>query len=153
MEDLGEVGDDRFEVTVIASPEAFDAYLGTQEPSGMHIAFLDAQQTDPGALREALAKAAPDLVLITPSPATQDLRASDAGATLATLHVLQAVDERMPVLAELFLPESANRLPDDPRLLGISGLRAVAVAVALNIFDAPRAAEFQRQLAADAADH
>jgi hypothetical protein len=153
MEDLAEVGRDRFEVTVIATRAAFDTYLGTQEPNGLRIGFIEARQTDPVALQQALAEVGPDLVFVTPSPATWDLRESDAGATLAALHVLRAVGDRMPVLAELFLPESANRLPEDPRLLTISGLRAVAVAVSLSIFDAPRAAELQRQLAADAADH
>jgi hypothetical protein len=150
MEDLGELGPTRFEVTVIAAGTAFRTYLGAEEKAGLPIRFIEAAQTDPEALREALAQVDPDLVVVTPSPSTWDARTSDANATLATLHVLRIVGRAMPVLAELNLPESASRLPADPRLFSISSLRAVAVAVALSIFDAPAAEKLERQLEADA---
>src|SRR5262249_12621864 len=104
------------------------------------------------ALQSRLDEAAPDFVLVSPSPITRDLRLSDANATLATLHVLRGIGKEVPVLSELFLPESANRLPEDPQLLAISSLRAIAIAVALSPFDPPRAAALQEQLASDSAE-
>jgi hypothetical protein len=93
------------------------------------------------------------MVLVTPSPTSWDQRVSDAGATLSLLRVLRTAGGRdLPVLAELFLSESARPLPSDPRLLAISTLRSVATAVALSLFDPERAAEFERQLAAGASD-
>jgi hypothetical protein len=152
MEDLAELGAERFEVTMIAAREAFDAYLDSKEPSGVSINFVDARPTDPGGARVHLAESAPDIVLATPSPSNWDQRASDASATLAVLHALRAVSPETPVLAELLLPDTARRLPADPRLLAISGLRTVATGVALSLFDPQLAAELERQLAAGASD-
>lgn len=126
MEDLAEVGAERFTVTMIAPRAAFDAYLGSEQPSGVAIDFVETHPTDPDESLARLTESAPDLVLVTPSPATWDMRTSDANATLAVLHVLRTVGPRLPVLAELLLPDTARRLPADPRLLAISGLRAVA---------------------------
>jgi hypothetical protein len=152
MEDLAQLGTERFELTMIAAREAFDAYLGSSEPSGVSIRFVDARPTDPAEARDRLAESAPDLVLTTPSPAGWDPRASDASATLAVLHVLRTVGPETPVLAELLLPDTARRLPADPRLLAISGLSTVATGVALSLFDPQLGAELERQLAADGDD-
>lgn len=153
MEDLAEVGAEHFEVTMIAPREAFNRYLGSEEPSGVPIRFVESRPTEPTHLPRTLHETAPHLVIVTPSPATWDLRVSDATATLSVLHVLSTTGGKdLPVLAELFLPETARRLPNDPRLLAISGLRSVATAVALSLFDAPMAAELERQLAAGASD-
>jgi hypothetical protein len=152
MEDLAELGTERFELTMIAAKEAFDAYLGSSEPSGVSIRFIDARPTDPADARAHLIESAPDIVLATPSPASRDLRISDASATLAVLHALRAVGPETPVLAELFLPDTARRLPADPRLLAISGLSAVATGVALSLFDPQLAEELERRLAAGAVD-
>ena len=81
-----------------------------------------------------------------------DPRASDASATLAVLHVLRTVGPETPVLAELLLPDTARRLPADPRLLAISGLSTVATGVALSLFDPQLGAELERQLAAGGVD-
>ena len=154
MEDLAEVGAELFAVTMIAPRDAFDRYLGSAEPSGVSIRFVEAQPNDTNHLPRSLIESRPHVVLVTPSPTSWDQRASDASATLSVFHVLRTAGGRdMPVLAELFLPETAKRLPNDPRLLAISTLRSVATAVALSLFDAPRAAELERQLAAGAADH
>jgi hypothetical protein len=154
MEDLAEVGAELFAVTMIAPRAAFDRYLGTTEPSGVGIRFVEAQPADTDHLPRSLIDSHPHVVLVTPSPASWDQRTSDATATLSVFHVLRTAGGRdLPVLAELFLPETAKRLPNDPRLLAISTLRSVATAVALSLFDAPRAAELERQLAAGAADH
>jgi hypothetical protein len=154
MEDLAEVGSELFAVTMIAPRDVFDRYLGSAEPSGVAIRFVEARPTDSAHLPRSLIESKPHLVLITPSPASWDQRASDATATLSVFHVLRTAGGRdLPVLAELFLPETAKRLPNDPRLLAISGLRSVATAVALSLFDPERAAELERQLAAGAADH
>ena len=57
---------------------------------------------------------------------------SDAEATLTLLNVLLKLGPEVPVLGELFLLESVERLPStDPRLLALSVLRAVSGAVAL----------------------
>ncbi len=154
MEDLAEVGAGLFAVTMIAPREAFDRYLGSAEPSGVAIRFVEARPTESDHLPRSLIESKPHLVLITPSPASWDQRASDATATLSVFHVLRTAGGRdLPVLAELFLSETAKRLPNDPRLLAISGLRSVATAVALSLFDPERGAELERQLAAGAADH
>jgi hypothetical protein len=154
MEDLAEVGADLFAVTMIAPRDAFERFLGSAEPSGVSIRFVEARPADASHLPRSLIESKPHLVLVTPSPSSRDQRASDATATLSIFHVLRTAGGRdLPVLAELFLPETAKRLPNDPRLLAISALRSVATAVALSLFDAPRAAELERQLAAGAADH
>ncbi len=154
MEDLAEVGAGLFAVTMIAPRAAFDRYLGNDEPSGVAIRYVEAQPNDSSHLPRNLIDSRPHVVLITPSPASWDQRASDATATLSIFHVLRTAGGRdLPVLAELFLPETARRLPNDPRLLAISTLRSVAIAVALSLFDHERAGELERQLAAGAADH
>jgi hypothetical protein len=153
MEDLAEVGAEYFSVTMIAPREAFDRYLGTAEPSGVRIHYVEAVPTDTNHLPRSLIESRPHMVLVTPSPTSWDQRVSDAGATLALLRVLRTAGGRdLPVLAELFLSESAKPLPSDPRLLAISTLRSVATAVTLSLFDPVRAAELERQLAAGAAD-
>jgi hypothetical protein len=154
MEDLAEVGTETFAVTMIAPREAFDRYLGTAEPSGIRIHFVEAVHTDSDHLPRSLIESRPQMVIVTPSPASWDQRASDASATLSILRVLNTAGGRdLPVLSELFLSESARRLPNDPRLLAVSTLRSVATAVTLSLFDPERAAELERQLAAGAADH
>lgn len=153
MEDLAEVGAGYFSVTMIAPREAFDRYLGTAEPSGVRVHYVEAVPTDTNHLPRSLIESRPHMVLVTPSPTGWDQRASDAGATLALLRVLRTAGGRdLPVLAELFLSESAKPLPSDPRLLAISTLRSVATAVTLSLFDPVRAAELERQLAAGAGD-
>jgi hypothetical protein len=153
MEDLAEVGTEYFAVTMIAPRPAFERYLGSAEPSGVRIHFVEAQPADTNHLPRSLIESRPHLVVVTPSPSSWDQRTSDASATLSVLHVLRTAGGRdLPVLAELFLSETAKRLPDDPRLLAVSGVRSVATAVALSLFDAPRAAELERQLAAGAGD-
>jgi hypothetical protein len=153
MEDLAEVGAEHFSVTMIATREAFDRYLGTTEPSGVRIRFVEAVPADANHLPRSLIESRPHMVVITPSPTSWDQRGSDAGATLSLLRVLRTAGGRdLPVLAELFLTESTKRLPDDPRLLAISTMRSVATAVALSLFDPERAAELERQLAAGASD-
>lgn len=153
MEDLAEVGTEYFSVTMIAPREAFDRYLGTAEPSGVRIHYVEAVPNDTNHLPRSLIESRPHMVLVTPSPTGWDQRASDAGATLSLLRVLRTAGGRdLPVLAELFLSESAKPLPSDPRLLAISTLRSVATAVTLSLFDPQRAAELERQLAAGAGD-
>jgi len=153
MEDLAEVGTEYFSVTMIAPREAFERYLGSGEPSGVKIHFVEARPNEPSHLPRSLIESRPHMVLVTPSPASWDQRASDATATLSIFHVLRTAGGRdLPVLAELFLSETAKRLPSDPRLLAVSGVRSVATAVALSLFDPERAAELERQLAAGASD-
>lgn len=151
MEDLAQAGAERFAVTMISTREAFDRYLGSEEPSGVPISFREAQPTDPEGMQRLLVDTAPDLILVTPSPLTWDLRGADAGATLTIMRALGAV-EKTPLLAELFLPETARRLPGDPRLLAVSSLASVAMAIALSLFDSERAADLERRLAAGDGD-
>jgi hypothetical protein len=154
MEDLAEVGAESFAVTMIAARAAFDRYLGTAEPSGVRLHYIEAVPTDTNHLPRSLIESRPHMVIVTPSPTDWNQRASDASATLSILRVLSTAGGReLPVLAELFLSESAKRLPNDPRLLAVSTTRSVATAVALSLFDPERAAELERQLAAGAADH
>jgi hypothetical protein len=154
MEDLAEVGASSFAVTMIAPRAAFDRYLGTAEPSGVRIHYIEAVPTDTDHLPRSLIESRPHMVIVTPSPTDWNQRASDASATLSILRVLSTAGGReLPVLAELFLSETAKRLPNDPRLLAVSTLRSVATAVALSLFDPERAAELERQLAAGADDH
>lgn len=153
MEDLAEAGAEYFAVTMIAPREAFDRFLGSTEPSGVKIDFVEERPNEPDHLSRTLIESRPHVVLVTPSPVSWDQRASDAGATLSLLRVLRTAGGRdLPVLAELFLTESTRRLPTDRRLLAISTLRSVATAVSLSIFDPERAAELERQLAAGAGD-
>jgi hypothetical protein len=150
MEDLAAAGRERFEPTVLAARAPFDAYLGREDPAGLALRYRETSPADPELLRSNLAEAAPDIVLVTPSPMTWDLRSSDAEATLALLHALRALPARTPVLAELFLPESVQRLPADPRLLPVSVLEAVTGALALSVFDPERAQAVERTLDAEA---
>ncbi len=152
MEDLSQVGAERFRVTVLAARTAFEDYLGSEQRYGVSVDFVESSADDPEALLAHLAEANPDVVLVTPSPADRDMRSSDAVATLSALRTLGGVGAETPVLAEVFLPDTAARLPRDPRLLAISSLRAVGIAVTLSIFDPNRAAELERRLAADADD-
>lgn len=154
MEDLAEVGAESFAVTMIAPRAAFDRYLGTAEPSGVRIHYVESVPTDGDHLPRSLIDSRPHMVIVTPSPSDWNQRVSDASATLSILRVLSTAGGReLPVLAELFLSETAKRLPNDPRLLAVSTLRSVATAVALSLFDPERAAELERQLAAGADDH
>jgi hypothetical protein len=154
MEDLAEVGAENFAVTMIAPRPAFERYLGTAKPSGVRIHFIEAIASDANHLPASLRESRPHMVIVTPSPLDWNQRASDASATLSILRVLSTAGGReLPVLAELFLAESAHRLPNDPRLLAVSTLRSAATAVALSLFDPEQAAELERQLAAGAADH
>ena len=154
MEDLAEIGAESFAVTMIAPRPAFDRYLGTAEPSGVRLHYIEALPTDTNHLPRSLIESRPHMVIVTPSPTDWNQRGSDASATLSILRVLSTAGGReLPVLAELFLSESAKRLPSDPRLLAISTTRSVATAVALSLFDPERAAELERQLAAGVADH
>lgn len=154
MEDLAQVGAENFAVTMIAPRPAFERYLGTAEPSGIRLHYVEALTTDTEHLPRSLIESRPHMVIVTPSPTDWNQRASDASATLSILRVLSTAGGReLPVLAELFLSESTKRLPNDPRLLAVSLLRSVATAVALSLFDPERAAELERQLAAGAADH
>ncbi len=152
MEDLAEIGGDRLELTMIAARTAFDSYLGSETPSGLPLSFVESSPSDPDELAGKLSAARPEIVLVTPSPASWDLRTSDAGATLAVLHVLRLVGPEVPVVSELFLPETAARLPKDPRLLAIAGLRAIAAAVAISIFDPGGAAKLEQSFSAEATD-
>ncbi len=154
MEDLAEVGAETFAVTMIAPRPAFERYLGTAEPSGVRIHYIEAITTDTNHLPRSLIDSRPHMVIVTPSPTDWNQRASDASATLSVLRVLSTAGGReLPVLAEMFLSESAKRLPNDPRLLAVSTLRSISTAVTLSLFDPERAAELERQLAAGAADH
>jgi hypothetical protein len=154
MEDLAEVGAESFAVTMIAPRPAFERYLGTAEPSGVRLHYIEALPTDTNHLPRSLIESRPHMVIVTPSPTDWNQRASDASATLSVLRVLSTAGGReLPVLAEMFLSESVKRLPGDPRLLAVSTTRSIATAVALSLFDPERAVELERQLAAGAADH
>lgn len=150
MEDLAEAGPDRFEVTMLAAKAPFDAYIGRPDPAGLALHYRQTSLNDPEELQRRLGEARPDAVLVTPSPMTWDLRDSDAEATLAVLHVLRMLPADTPVVAELFLPESATRLPADRRLLTVAVLEAVAGALALSVFNPERAQVLQQKLEAEA---
>lgn len=151
MEDLSQVGAGRFELTMLAEREPFEANLGRTDPCGLAIDYKETSLSDPEQLESCLASIDPDVVLVTPSPTSGDVRLSDAEATLTLLHVLRTVDEATPVLAELFLLDSVERLPEDRRLLPVSALQAVAGAVALSIFDPRRSDALVRNLEGDEA--
>jgi hypothetical protein len=150
LEDLAEAGAERFEVIMLAARKPFETYLGRTDRAGVALRFDETPPDDPERLREALARANPDVALVTPSPLTWDLRNSDAEATLALLHVLQALGPETPLLAELFLPESVERLPADPRLLPVSVLESVSAAMALTIFNPERARQLGEALESEA---
>jgi len=146
MEDLAQAGGDRFELTMLAGRGAFDANLGREDPAGLELRFRETALGDPEHLARELESSRPDVVLVTPSPTSRDLRISDAEATLSLLHVLRLLGPKTPVLAELFMPESVERLPRDPRLLPVSALQAVSAALALSIFDPERSQALERTL-------
>lgn len=77
----------------------------------MKLRYRETTPADPEQLQGALQLTEPEVVHLTPSPVSWDLRNSDAEATVALLHVLRALDPDTPVLAELFLPTSVERLP------------------------------------------
>ncbi len=111
MEDLAEVGTETFAVTMIAPREVFDRYLGSAEPSGVKIHFIEARPTETDHLPRNLIESRPHMVIVTPSPSSWDQRASDASATLSVLHVLRTAGGRdLPVLAEL-LPLRVGQAP------------------------------------------
>jgi hypothetical protein len=148
MEDLAGAGGELFAITMIAPREAFDRYLGTKEPAGLPLRFVEAVPSDANHLPRALIESRPHVALVMPSPRDRDQRSSDASAALSVLHVLRTAGGRdLPIVAQLFLQETAERLPADPRLLPISGLRAVATAVALSLFDPEKAMALEREIA------
>lgn len=146
LEDLAEAGAGRFEVTMLASRQAFESYLGRTDRAGVELRFEEVAPDDPERLGEGLARAAPDVVVVSPSPLTWDLRNSDAEATMALLHTLKALPPHTPVVAELFLPETIERLPADPRLIAISNVEAISAALALTVFNPERARALARNL-------
>jgi hypothetical protein len=146
LEDLAEAGAERFELTMLAARQPFETYLGRTDRAGVSLRFAETARDDPERLGEALTQSSPDIVLVTPSPLTWDLGDSDAEATLVLLHVLQVLGPDTPVLAELFLPESVERLPADPRLLPVSVLQSVSAAMALTVFNPERARDLSEAL-------
>jgi hypothetical protein len=152
LEDLAAAGRDRFEVTLIAPRSAYETFLGTDRVAGLAIDFVADRRSDPNYLQGKLAAAEPDIVLVTPSPTNRDLRSSDASATLAIFHTMRCTGPSLPIFAEVFLPETARRLPEDRRVVSVSTLRAVGTAVALSLFAPDRAIELERQINAGAPD-
>ncbi len=150
LEDLAAVGADRFDVTVLSGRQVFESYLGEGSHSGVAVEFVETRQDEPERLTEDLRRVAADIVLVTPSPRNWDLRSSDAEAILTLLHVRHIVDPRTPLLAELFLPDHARRLPDDPNLFAVSSLTLIATATALSLVDPRQAAELERRFSAQA---
>lgn len=150
MEDIAQAGgNEGFALTMLAERAAFEANLGRTDPSGLALDYRETALGDPEQLQRGLAETRPDVVLVTPSPTEHDLRTSDAEATMTLLHVLRAVDAETPVLAELFLLDSVERLPGDRRLLPLSSFQAVADALALSVFDPRRSEAVVRSLEGD----
>jgi hypothetical protein len=149
LEDLAEAGAERFEVTMLTARGPYDTYLGRPDRAGLEVRYEETSPADPERLRRALERASPEVVVVCPSPTSWNLRDSDAEATLALLHVLRIIDPQTPVLAELFLPGSVERLPAEPRLLPVSGLQAVSATLALTVFNPERARELEAALAAE----
>jgi len=152
MEDLAEVGSDRFEVTVIASREAFDRYLGQGDHSGIEARFVETRLDEPEHLARRLRGASPDVVLVAPSPLGADPRTSDAAVLLTVLRVRQAVGSETPIVAESFLPAHAGHTRSDPSLVAISALQTVTAAISLTLFDPDAAAALKERLSAKALD-
>ena len=146
LEDLAEAGAERFALTMLATREAFDTYLGRTDRAGVSLHLVELSKGDPEQMCEALTRSEPDMVVVGPSPTSWDLRSADAEATLAVLHVLRALGPETPVLAELFLPEGIERLPRDPRLLPISVLEVISAALAVAVFDPDRQARLEHDL-------
>jgi hypothetical protein len=146
LEDLAQAGAGRFDVTMLAAKEPFDAYLGRTDRAGIELRYEEVRSNDPERLSEGLERSRPDVVVVGPSPLTWDLRNSDAQATMTLLHTLGALPPETPVVAELFLPETVERLPADPRLIAVSNIEAVAAALALTVFNPERARALERNL-------
>jgi hypothetical protein len=146
LEDLAQAGAERFEVTMLAAKEPFEAYLGRADRAGIDLRYEEVRSNDPERLGEQLTRSRPDVVVVTPSPLTWDLRNSDAQATMTLLHTLGALPATTPVVAELFLPETVERLPADPRLIAVSNIESVAAALALTVFNPERARALERNL-------
>jgi len=151
MEDLAEAGAKRFAVTVIAERDVFDRYLGEGPHSGVAVEFAETRIEEPERLAAALAAAAPDIVLVSPSP-RGDLRVSDATAVLTLLRVRRAVGEETPIAVELFLPGQLADAHRDPRLLIVSSVGTVTGALALSVFDPEAATNLEQRLSAAAVD-
>lgn len=149
LEDLAEAGAERFDVTMLAARRPYETYLGRPERAGLSLRYEETSPADPERLRQALKRASPEVAIVSPSPTSWDLRDSDAEATLVLLHVLRSLHAETPVLVELFLPSSVERLPTDRRLLPLSNLQAISGALALTVFNPERAAELEGQLEAE----
>jgi hypothetical protein len=149
LEDLSEVGAERFEVTLLAARHPFETYLGRPGRAGLDARYEETSPDDPEQLQRALERSRPEVVLVAPSPTSWKMSDSDAEATLVLLHALRMLGAETPVLAELFLPGSVERLPAERRLLPISSLQAISGALALTIFNPERARELERALEAD----
>ncbi len=135
MEEFSAAGHERVEFTVLATRSAYDTFLSSREYEGVSIDFAETQPTDPGELERGLGSADADVIVVTPSPKSYDLRASDAETTLSTLHVLRLAGAETPIVAEMFLPDSVRRLPQDRRLSTVSTLDVVSTAIAFSILD------------------
>jgi hypothetical protein len=146
FEDLAQLGAERLDVTMLATRQAFETFLGEGQRSGIGVRFVETRLDDPTRLEVGLADADPDLILSTPAPNTTELRATDAEAMISLLRLLDIAGNAVPVVAELFLPDGIERLPRDPRLFAVSSLKTVAAAVTLSIFEPERAAALERQL-------
>lgn len=145
LEDLAAVGAERFEVTVLSGKLAFERYLGEGAHSGVDVRFIETRQDEPERLADDLRGVDADMVLVTPSPIDWDLRRSDAEAVVTLLHVRHIIDPRTPLVAELFLPDHAGRLPADRNLFALSSFSAIAAATALSLVDPEAAAELERR--------
>jgi hypothetical protein len=143
MEEFSAAAREQVAFRVLATRAAHDSYLTGAEYEGVTIEFDELRPTDPVELERGLRAAAADVVLVTPSPTTYDLRVSDAEATLSTLHVLRLTGEETPVVAEMFLPDSVRRLPRDRRLSAVSTLDAISTAIAFSVLDTRAAAALE----------
>lgn len=150
MEDLAEVGADRFELTVIADRQAFDRYLGPGNHSGIEARFVETRLDEPEHMAARVRDASPDLVLVTPSPQSVDMRTADAAAVLTLLRVRHTVGTETPIVAEFFLSDHAGHMRSDPRLVAVSALKTVTAAIALTLFDPDGAEAVKERLSARA---
>ena len=149
MEEFSAAQRGRVAVTVLATRAAHDGYLPARDYDGVSLDFVEIRPTDPADLERGLRAAAPDIVLVTPSPSSYDLRASDAEATLSTLHVLRLIGAETPVVAEMFLPDSVRRLPDDRRLSAVSTLDVISTAIAFSVLDSRAATALEALFGGD----
>ena len=143
MEEFSSAGREEVAITVLATRLAQRSYLPADDYDGVSIDFQETRPTDPGELERGLQAAEADVVLVTPSPTSYDLRVSDAEATLSALHVLRLAGPRTPVVAEMFLPDSVRRLPHDRRLSAVSTLDAISTAIAFSVLDTRAAAALE----------